>query len=181
MTQKNLFVNVKEDGVSAVAYGNISDGHIPINGYKHNLLIPFPEKIKMSEKNFNRLQKDLKTIAWNYLISHPKEYGLTRKEVLILALEHELGNDQHKFVEIEEQKHAYTIKKELEGSLGAWDKVCPYLYINDDDMVFSDNIANKYSRSEFKQLPKAIQALFDEGEDDTSESPADWVREHENK
>lgn len=160
MTQKNLFINVKEDGIPALAYGNIRDGHTPINGYKRNLLIPFTEKIKMSEEDFKRLTYYLKNNCGKLALSF---YGMSAEQTLLLTLEFYLGNDLNKFVEIEEPKHAYKIKKELESKQIVWDTETPFLLIRHGKAYYSDSPCD-YSRFEFGQLPKAIQDLFDEVE-----------------
>ncbi|MFT8487980.1 hypothetical protein [Oenococcus sicerae] len=161
MTQKNLFINYYEDDDDALSFDNLEETvKDAINKDKIGVVIPFPKKIKMSEEDFKRLTYYLKNNCGKLALSL---YGMSAEQTLLLTLEFYLGNDLHKFVDIVEPKHAYRIKKELEGKLSDFDEHYPFLDL-DNGYVCSSSINHEYSRSEFEALPKQIQALFTEVE-----------------
>lgn len=158
MTQKKFFIGIDDDtGGATFASNNMLSRR---DDLATNLLIPFPEKIKMSDENFGRLTYYLKNNCGKLALGL---YGVSAEQTLLLTLEFYLGNDLHKFVEIEEPRHAYRIKKELEGKLSDFDEHYPFLDL-DHGYVCSSSVNHEYSSSEFKALPKEIQALFEEVE-----------------
>ncbi|MFT8324756.1 hypothetical protein [Oenococcus sicerae] len=160
MTQKKFFIGVDDDtGGATFASNNMLSRR---DDLATNLLIPFPEKIKVSQKNFKKLINDLYTQDEVTSDCH-QMYGLDTKQMLILLFEYELNNNLIDFVDIVEPRHAYRIKKELEDKNFYWDTTTPYLIISPEGKAaYSRSNEYKYSRSEFEQLPKEIQALFTE-------------------